>query len=58
MGVASITRSARMQPPSNDSALVALGFTLADDGTLTAPAGSVVTLPRERRDLDDEGAAR
>jgi hypothetical protein len=44
MGVASITRSARMQPPSNDSALVALGFTLADDGTLTAPAGSTITL--------------
>jgi hypothetical protein len=43
---------------SQIDALLALGFTLADDGTLTAPAGSVVTLPRERRDLDDEGAAR
>jgi hypothetical protein len=41
-----------MQSPySTDSALIALGFILADDGTLVAPSGSV-------SELDDEEAAR
>jgi len=32
------------QPPPSTIALLALGFTLADDGTLVAPVGSRVTL--------------
>jgi len=33
-----------MQSPySTDSALIALGFVLADDGTFTAPSNSAVT---------------
>jgi hypothetical protein len=45
VGVASVNEVRQMQPPhSTDSALIALGFTRTDDGTLTAPVDSVVTL--------------
>jgi len=45
VGVASVNEVRQMQSPhSTESALAALGFTRTDDGTLTAPADSVVTL--------------